>query len=83
VRVLEAAYRFKKKEIGQVLETLLRSEELVIERVEVVSQALRKFSASRAEFADCLIERCGHGAGCQYTYTFDRNTAAAGMTLRG
>jgi predicted nucleic-acid-binding protein len=64
VWVLEAAYRFKKKEIGQVLETLLRSEELVIERAEVVSQALRKFSASHADFADCLIERCGHGAEC-------------------
>jgi predicted nucleic-acid-binding protein len=63
------------KEIGQVLETLLRSEELVIERAEVVSQALRKFSASRAD--------CGHAAECQYTYTFDRNAAAAGMTLPG
>jgi predicted nucleic-acid-binding protein len=71
------------KEIGQVLETLLRSEELVIERAEVVSQALRKFSASRADFADCLIERCGHAAECQYTYTLDRNAAAAGMTLPG
>jgi predicted nucleic-acid-binding protein len=55
----------------------------VIERAEVVSQALRKFSASRADFADCLIERCGHAAECQYTYTFDRNAAAAGMTLLG
>jgi predicted nucleic-acid-binding protein len=83
VWMLEAAYRFKKREIGQVLETLLRSEELVIERAEVVSQALRRFSASRADFADCLIERCGHAAECQYTYTFDRNAAAAGMTLLG
>jgi hypothetical protein len=61
---------------------LLRSE-LVIERAEVVSQALRKFSASPADFADCLIERCGHADECQYTYTFDRNAAAAGMTLLG
>jgi len=82
VWVLEVSYRFKKNEIEQVLETLLRSKELVIERAEIVWQALRKFSASRADFADCLIERSGNAAECQYTVTFDRNTAAgAGMRL--
>jgi predicted nucleic-acid-binding protein len=84
VWVLEVSYRFKKSEIEQVLETLLRSKELVVERAEIVSQALRKFSASRADFADCLIERCGHAADCPYTATFDRNAAgAAGMKLLG
>ncbi len=82
VWVLEVSYRFRKKEIEQVLETLLRSKELVIERAEIVSQALRRFSSSRADFADCLIERCGHAAECQHTFTFDQNAAAgAGMRL--
>jgi predicted nucleic-acid-binding protein len=82
VWVLEVSYHFKKNEIEQVLEILLRSKELVIERAEIVSQALRKFSASRADFADCLIERCGHAAECQYTVTFDQNAATgAGMKL--
>jgi predicted nucleic-acid-binding protein len=82
VWVLEVSYRFKKNEIEQVLETLLRSKELVIERAEIVAQALRKFSGSRADFADCLIERSGHAAECLYTVTFDRNAAsAAGMRL--
>jgi predicted nucleic-acid-binding protein len=81
VWVLEASYRFKKNEVEQVLWTLLRSKELVIERAEIVSQALRKFSTSRADFADCLIERSAHAAECQHTLTFDRNAAAAGMRL--
>lgn len=82
VWVLEVSYRFKKNEIEQVLETLLRSKELVVERAEIVLQALRKFSASHADFADCLIERSGHAAECQYTMTFDRNAAkGAGMKL--
>jgi predicted nucleic-acid-binding protein len=81
VWVLEVAYRFKKIEIEQVLETLLRSKELVIERAEIVSQALRKFSGSRADFADCLIERSGHAAECEHTFTFDRNAVPAGMKL--
>jgi predicted nucleic-acid-binding protein len=82
VWVLEGSYRFKKNEIEQVLETLLRSKELAVERAEIVMQALRKFNAGDADFADCLIERCGHAAECQYTVTFDRNAAkGAGMKL--
>jgi predicted nucleic-acid-binding protein len=57
--------------------------ELVIERAEVVSRALRKFIAGRADFADCLIERCGHAAEPQYTCTSDRNAAGASVTLLG
>jgi len=84
VWVLEVSYRLKKNEIEQILETLLRSKELVIERAEIVSQALRKFSANRADFADCLIERSAHAAECQYTVTFDQNAAkGAGMKLLG
>jgi predicted nucleic-acid-binding protein len=82
VWVLEGSYRFKKNEIEQVLETLLRSKELAVERAEIVMHALRKFNAGDADFADCLIERCGHAAECQYTVTFDRNAAkGAGMKL--
>ncbi len=82
VWVLESAYRLKKSEVEHVLASLLRSKELVIERAEVVAQALRRFSASRADFADCLIERGGHAEGCPYTFTFDRNAAGtAGMKL--
>lgn len=81
VWVLQFSYRFNKNEIENVLERLLRSQELAIERAEIVSQALRKFHVSRANFADCLIERCGHAAECQYVLTFDKDAAAAGMRL--
>lgn len=81
VWVLEVSYRFKKSEVEKVLETLLRSKELMIERAEIVWQALRKFSTTRADFADCLIERCGHAAECQHTLTFDQKAAASGMRL--
>jgi predicted nucleic-acid-binding protein len=81
VWVLKIRYGYTKKEIEQVLDGLLRSKELVIERAEIVSQALRKFSGSRTDFADCLIERCGNAAGCEHTFTLDRNAAGAGMRL--
>lgn len=79
VWALQFSYRFNKHEIEQVVEKLRRSRELVVERAEIVAQALRKFRISRANFADCLIERCGHAAECQYVLTFDRDAAAAGM----
>ncbi len=79
--VLEVSYRFKKREIEEALGILLQSKELVIERTEIVAQALRKFSGSRADFADCLIERTGHAAECQHTFTLDRNAVSAGMKL--
>ena len=82
VWVLEVSYQFNKDQIEEVLEALLRSKELVIERAEIVWQALRMFSASSADFSDCLIERCGHAAGCHHTATFDQRAAkGAGMRL--
>ncbi len=82
VWVLQGSYQSKRDEIVRVLETLLRSKELIVERAELVWQALRRFSLGRADFADCLIERCGYAAQCQHTVTFDQKAAsAAGMKL--
>jgi predicted nucleic-acid-binding protein len=81
VWVLESSYSFSKQQIEEVLETLLKSRELRIERADLVVQALRTFQASRADFADCLIERCAHAAGCLLIYTFDRKAALAQMHL--
>jgi predicted nucleic-acid-binding protein len=41
------------------------------------------FEASRADFADCLIDRIGAAHACEYTATFDKAAAGAGMRLIG
>ena len=74
--MLQFSYRVSKREIADVVEKLLRSAELMIENTEIVAQALREFRVSRADFADCLIERCAHAAGCQHTVTFDKRAAS-------
>ena len=80
VWVLQSCYQSAKSDVVVVLETLLRTRELTIEHAETLWQALRRFTASKADFADCLIERCAHAAGCEYTATFDLNAVkAAGM----
>jgi len=82
VWVLAISYRYEKKEIAQVLENVLRTKELVIERADIVSQALRTFRSGRADFADYLIERCAHAAECEFAVTFDRKAATVpGMRL--
>jgi len=39
------------------------------------------FETSKAGFADCLIERSGAMRDCEYTATFDKSAADAGMRL--
>lgn len=79
--VLRSLYNLEKGEMELALENLLRSDALVVERSEIVWQALRKFKTSNAGFSDCLIERCGHAAECLYTFTFDKRAVATGMRL--
>lgn len=80
--VLGAGYKLSREQLAAVLETLLRSKELVIDRADLVIQALTRFSSGGADFADALIERVAADAGCVTTMTFDAGAAkAAGMTL--
>jgi len=80
VWVLEAGYRCDRTQVCAVLEQLLRAKALVVEHADVAWRALRQFASSKADFADCLIERAGHANSCEYTVTFDRLAARhAGM----
>ncbi|NVZ67263.1 type II toxin-antitoxin system VapC family toxin, partial [Pseudomonas gingeri] len=80
VWLLQYCYQSEKSEIIVVLETLLRTRELKVERAEIVWQALRSYTEVKADFADCLIERSAHAAGCEYVATFDSKAAkTAGM----
>jgi len=80
--VAQFSYEFNKQEIATVIEKLLQSSELLLERSDIVDQALRQFRARRSDFADCLIERCAHAAGCRHSVTFDKRAAdLAGMRL--
>jgi len=82
VWVLSSCYDLKREQIAQALDALLRAKELVLDRAEQVGQALRVFRASSADFADCLIERTAHAAGCDRTMTFHRSAvSSAGMML--
>ena len=82
VWVLSGSYGLDRKQVATVLGTLLRSKELVVDGAELVAQALKRYSAEGADFADALIERIAAAAGCSVTMTFDAGAVkAAAMTL--
>lgn len=82
VWVLNGCYTSTKAEICEILETLLRTKEIVVAHADTVWKALRVFKDNKADFADCLIERSAHEAGCSHTATFDRDAAKhCGMRL--
>jgi predicted nucleic-acid-binding protein len=75
VWALTGCYALARGEICKVLETLLRTKELVVAHADTVWNALRLFKAGKADFDGCLIERSANQAGCRYTATFDREAA--------
>ena len=82
VWVLQSCYEVNRNDVLRVMEDLLRTRELIVERAELIWQSLRLFAKGNADFADCVIECCGHAAGCDHTMTFDQNAAkSAGMRL--
>ncbi|MGF6440161.1 PIN domain-containing protein [Paraburkholderia youngii] len=83
VWVLGRCYGVQRDQMKDIIESMVGTKELVVEAADTVRKALRVFAASsRADFADCLLERSGHVADCEYTATFDvAASKAAGMQL--
>ena len=82
VWVLEGCYNCTKDKTLEILERLLRVRQLTIQDSEVVWQAVRLFKTSKADFADCLIERIAGANQCEHTVTFDKMAArTTGMRL--
>ncbi len=80
--VLRRAYRVPERESLPVLDHLLSTHVIRLERSDVVRLAMRDALATSADFADALTARLGSAAGCTTTLTFDRTAAdLAGMTL--
>jgi len=82
VWVLAGCYELTKEQLCEVLETLLRTKELVVANADIVWKAVRLFKAGKADFADCLIKISAEEVGCNYTATFDRDAVKhCGMKL--
>jgi predicted nucleic-acid-binding protein len=82
VWILSRKFRLDRKTLVQIIDSLLRAQELIIEQTDVARKALYLFEDSKAGFSDCLIAQLGHAAGCDCTVTFDQAAGkTAGMKL--
>jgi|SRR5579863_20844 len=82
VWVLKSIYRVERPAIVYVLESLLASDDCIVEQSETVLNAVNLYRNRGADFHDCLIAAGAHAAGCTRVVTFDRAAARdAGMEL--
>jgi predicted nucleic-acid-binding protein len=70
-------------QMKDIIDSMIATKELVVEPADTVRKALRVFVApAKSDFADCLIERSGYVAECDYTVTSDvMASKVAGMKL--
>lgn len=83
VWVLTTRYGVGREALVTLVETLLRTETLRVERPEVVWRAVRRMRQSAAcGFVDAMVAEMALDAGCAAVWTFDRGAAKhAGMAL--
>jgi len=79
--VSESCYDASRGEVAEMVRRILSIRQLVVQDAEVAWKAVRVFESSKADFADCLVERMAAAAGCSAVMTFDKAAAMAGMTL--
>lgn len=80
--VLESCCAADSRKIGGVVEMLLRTDAIRVERADIVWQALLRFLATQGDFSDMLIAELAQAAGCERVFSFDRGAAErSSMTL--
>ncbi|MGB7159223.1 MAG: type II toxin-antitoxin system VapC family toxin [Tepidisphaeraceae bacterium] len=70
--VLSDVYGLKRKQLEDVLEKILLSEQFACESKDALWLALDDFRSGKGDFSDYVIARIAHSAGCDHTVTFDR-----------
>lgn len=75
VWVLAESYSADRKRIREIVEGLLATKQLVIERSELVWKSLRAWEGVAADFSDALIGQLAIAHGAEKTVTFDRTAA--------
>jgi len=82
--VMRSVYHAPKEKIIEIIGKLLRINVFVLENSEVLAKALRQYTETTADFADCVIARSSLHYGCKKVVTLDKKAAAtAGMVLLG
>ena len=73
--VLQRTYGVTVAQWAAIVDDLLRTDALVLEREAIVSRAAYEAARYGAGFADAVVVALGAAAGCGSTLTFDRRAA--------
>ena len=81
--VLRSRYRLPRDGLCQIMRALLSTEGMVVEAIDAVAEALKRYEQGLADFPDALLAARNMEAGCVSTMTFDEKAAARvpGMEL--
>lgn len=73
--VLTSVYDVSDGKLADIVDQLLRTHQLQIERRDQVRVALTQFKREAAGFPDCLLGQINRESGCNETVTFDQDAA--------
>ena len=77
-------YRYSREHVLKVVKGLLANAVVIVERADMVRDAVSVAQTTDRELPDVLVATAGRHAGCGKTVTFDRRaTAIPGMVLLG
>lgn len=69
---------YRKETVVAVIRDMLESQSLVLEKEEIVAEALRKYEAGVAGFSDCLIVCLNDHAHAKPTFSLDKDAIKTG-----
>ena len=78
--VLESCYSQKKTVLIDVIESLIKTKQFLIERADIVHLALKAYERGYGDFSDAVIAALCKDSGCIETVTFDKKALSVGMT---
>ncbi len=70
--MLRRTYKVSRADVVSILETLLRSRDILIQSAASLRRALADSKEANTDLADAVIAHAAIDAGCAWTVTFDR-----------
>ena len=70
---------YGKEVVVTVVRNMLESQSVVLEKADIVADALQIFEEGNAGFADCLISSLNKHVNAEPTFSFDKDAVRAGV----
>jgi predicted nucleic-acid-binding protein len=75
VWALTKTYKYRWEQINDLLDALVDTSDIVIERADMVADALSRVTEGNIDLVDALIAGTNIADGCRMTVTFDKKAA--------